>query len=144
MTQKNTPKKRLSTEVRKKVFLDVFKKNLGIITHACDAADIDRSTFYRWQREDMEFAAALTEIDDCQIDVLETALFQRVERGDTTAIIFGLKCKGKKRGWVEKSILGLEGSLDLKVPEKEQKLYDNADVEELEKVKEILERNNEL
>lgn len=138
MEQKTAAKKRWSTEKRKKVFLDAFRNNLGIITHTCDAVDVNRSTFYRWQAEDLDFAAQLNEIDEYQIDFLENALFKRVKEGDTTAIIFGLKCKGKKRGWMEKSILGVEGALDLKISPEEQAIYDNADIEQLEKIKEIV------
>ncbi len=40
------------------------------------------------------------------LDLGEVKLFEAVQKGNLTAIIFFLKCKGKKRGYVEKLTLG--------------------------------------
>jgi len=101
---------------------------LGVITDACNMAKIGRSTFYRYMKTDKEFADAINEIDELAIDFVESKLFERIRgkmyiektiesnskgdtsekevekevQPDTTAIIFFLKTKGKKRGYSER------------------------------------------
>lgn len=45
------------------------------------------------------------------IDEMEGELVKKVEKGDLTSIIFGLKCLGKKRGYVEREKIGIEGDM---------------------------------
>jgi hypothetical protein len=56
----------------------------------------------------------LQEIEDqCNEDALDFAenkLMQQIQDGDTTALIFFLKCKGKKRGYIERQALELSGT----------------------------------
>ena len=41
-------------------------------------------------------------INEQQLDFAESTLFQQMKAGNTTATIFFLKTKGRKRGYVEK------------------------------------------
>lgn len=63
---------------------------------------INRSTYYKWRKEDPEFATAADEVQEAQIDFVESKLMGLINAGDTTATIFYLKTKGKKRGYSEK------------------------------------------
>ncbi|EJW94012.1 hypothetical protein EVA_17886 [gut metagenome] len=72
---------------------------------ACKKAGISPPTFYKYKREDAEFAAAAdVRSRDTMVDIAESALMNRVLEGDTTATIFLLKTRGKYRGWSEKNI----------------------------------------
>lgn len=88
---------------RKEDFLKAFNAGYGIILTACEAVNISRSTYYKWMREDPEFKEKVEEIQESQVDFVESKLIKAIEANDTTAIIFYLKTKGKKRGYSEKA-----------------------------------------
>jgi len=89
-------------EDRKEMFIDNLKASGGIICVACESTGINRSTYYRWRESDKEFADAVDEVMDAQVDFVESKLMELINAHDTTATIFYLKTKGKKRGWTEK------------------------------------------
>lgn len=99
-TLKKGPKK---TELQKKAMLNALEDSLGVVTEAVKMVGIHRATFYEWLKSDPEFKTEVENINDIAIDSAETALHRKIKSGDTTAIIFYLKTKGKKRGYVEKS-----------------------------------------
>ena len=96
--------------------LKALERSLGIVTKACEAVGIARWTHYRWMEEDPEYKQAVSDIADLAIDFAESKLFEKingvtVQAGENTytqppsdtAIIFYLKTKGKKRGYIEKT-----------------------------------------
>ena len=90
--------------------LVALDSTLGIVSPACEKLGLDRTTFYRYYNEDKDFAAAVDSIRDKMLDFCETRLMQRVKEGSDTAIIFALKCLGKKRGYIERQeITGKDG-----------------------------------
>lgn len=91
----------LSTRIRKKAMVEAMKSNLGIVSASTDAIGIDRSLHYRWMKSDEKYKEQINEILERSIDFVETALFKCIQSGDTTAIIFFLKTRGKRRGYVE-------------------------------------------
>lgn len=87
----------------KKLLLEALQKNLGNITLACKACGIEsRQTFYNYLQNDPEFAKAVEAVNESALDFAEGKLMQLINNGDTTATIFFLKTKGKKRGYIEK------------------------------------------
>lgn len=91
-------------EEKKRVFLQALKDNLGIIESALRAAGIARGTYDNWRARDAEFDRACDDVMEAQCDYVEGKLLQRINDGDTTAMIFYLKTKGKHRGWTEKQL----------------------------------------
>lgn len=89
---------------RKDNFLKAFKAGHGIILTACEAVGISRSLYYKWMKEDPDFKEKVDAIQESQIDFVESKLIKAIEGNDTTAIIFYLKTKGKKRGYNEKAL----------------------------------------
>jgi len=75
---------------------------LGVVTSACKLVGISRQTHYRWLREDENYKAWIEQIPDITLDFAETALLKQIKEGNTTAIIFYLKTKGKQRGYIER------------------------------------------
>ena len=94
-----------NTDITKKAMLEALEKSLGIVTSACKSVDISRETHYRWLREDAEYKAAVDALSDVALDFAESQLHKQIKDGNSTATIFFLKTKGKKRGYVERQEL---------------------------------------
>mgnify|MGYP001235149327 CR=1 FL=1 len=110
----------LQNQTRKKAMLAALEKCYGIVTDACKIVGLARCTHYDWLKEDPEYKAAVEDIDNVALDHTESKLHQLIEgvlvekdlgEGETivyqkepnvTAVIFHLKTRGKKRGYVEK------------------------------------------
>ena len=86
----------------KKMFLAAYRQSKSNITLACLSVGISRVTYYKWREKDEKFRQECEDIEEEAIDFVENKLFGRINDNDTTAMIFFLKTKGKKRGYVEK------------------------------------------
>jgi len=87
------------TDTIKKEFLVNLANSLGIVTSACKKTGINRSTYYDWLKNDLEFASDCDHVVEEAIDFVESQLLQKISDGDITAIIFFLRTKGRKRGY---------------------------------------------
>jgi len=106
----------------KKEILEELEKHNGIVSSACKSIGLPRSTYYSWLNSDPEFKSQVDDIQEVAIDFVESKLMEKI-RGVTvlakegtdgdedltyslppsdTAIIFYLKTKGKKRGYIER------------------------------------------
>lgn len=110
-----------NSDIIKKGMIEALTKSLGIVSTACDAMGISRQTHYRWLSEDNEYKDQVENISEAAIDFAESKLYEKINgitiqtfnsKGEPqiyeqapsdTAIIFYLKTKGKKRGYIEKS-----------------------------------------
>ena len=96
-----------SRHIKKESMIKALEASLGVVTIACKKTDIPRSTFYKWLNEDKEFAKQVRDIENIALDFVESKLHNQIEKNNTTATIFYLKTKGKKRGYIEKSELDI-------------------------------------
>jgi len=134
----------------KKGIVEALKECYGIVTDACRKAGVPRSTYYHWLNEDAEFKAAVEDTQEEAIDFVEGKLFQKIngvlvkkdEDNDgnpivydlppsDTAIIFYLKTKAKKRGYIERQeFTGADGKPliwnEVKTYDSEQKTDEGA------------------
>jgi hypothetical protein len=94
-----TPLKRKETQ---KAFLEAYKSSACNVSISCQKVGISRNTFYEWKKADTEFNQAVTEEEESLLDFAETMLFKAIKEGKTPELIFFLKTKGQKRGYVEK------------------------------------------
>jgi len=57
-----------------------------------------------------EVAQALTEIEEDKLDLAEAKILTHIRDGNLGACIFYVKCKGKRRGWTERTeVTGRDG-----------------------------------
>lgn len=90
--------------------IKALEQSLGIVTVACKKAEIPRSTFYKWLNEDEDFAKEVKDIENIALDFAESQLHKQISENSTSATIFYLKTKGKKRGYIERQeITGADG-----------------------------------
>jgi hypothetical protein len=84
-------------------------KAFGNLSTAARSLQVDRVTLYKWiQQEGLE--QAVIEGRNTRLDFVESKLDQKIDGGDTTAIIFFLKTQGKSRGYVERQeVTGADG-----------------------------------
>ena len=90
------------TDTNKNAMLQALEKSLGVVTSACKAVGISRETHYRWLKEDDAYKQAVLDLENITLDFAESQLHQQILDGNTTATIFFLKTKGKKRGYIER------------------------------------------
>lgn len=79
--------------------IKAIKKHRGTITYAARECKISRSTFYKMMKKDSSLAEAVEDAKESLLDLAEIKLYEKIEQGDLTAIIFTLKTQGYKRGW---------------------------------------------
>lgn len=91
------------SDILKKAMIEALEKSLGIVTTACKSVGISRQTHYRWLTEDPEYKAAVEGIADIALDFAESQLHKQIQNGEVSSTIFYMKCKGKSRGYVERS-----------------------------------------
>ena len=108
----------------KKELLEALAKSKGIVSTACESVGLSRTTFYDYVNTDPEFAQAVDDINEKSIDFVESKLFEKIngvtisageaiytQPPSDTAIIFFLKTRAKKRGYVEKSEIDMRGNI---------------------------------
>ena len=63
----------------KKALLKALEKSMGIVTNACKIVGVDRTTFYRYYKEDEEFKEAVDSMDDYVLDFAESKLLENIK-----------------------------------------------------------------
>lgn len=101
-------------ELHKKQMLEALEQSIGIVTTAAKKVGIDRESHYLWLQSDLEYKRLVEAMDNLGLDFAETSLFKQIREGSAAATIFYLKCKGKKRGYIERSELVVDAQVSVK------------------------------
>lgn len=97
--------------------IKALEQSLGVVTTAAKIAGIDRSTHYEWLKTDEDYNQKVIDLENVTLDFAESQLHKQVKEGNTTATIFLLKTKGKKRGYIERQEIQMDGEIESKVIE---------------------------
>lgn len=87
---------------KKKNFLKMFKSKACNISLACESVPIDRQTYYNWMSKDEKFKEKVEAQQEALLDFTESKLMVNINKGKEASIFFHLKCRGKKRGYIER------------------------------------------
>lgn len=100
-------------EEKKKLFLEAFDESKGMTTTSCMRVGISKQTLCNWREDDPQFDEDVRNIQDKWKEWVEGRMMTLIENGNTSAILFYLKCKG---GYQEKQHLTVEntGGIDVK------------------------------
>lgn len=130
-------------EREKEDLLQALHNTSGIVSSACRAAGVSRTTYYRYYNEDPEFKEKADDVKELQKDFAESLILKKMKEGDTTMLIFYAKTQMKDRGYSErKEITGSDGEdlfhkdIDLSKLTDEQKKVLLSIGEEILKIKE--------
>jgi len=99
------------TDIKKREILEALEKSLGIVTTACKQVGINRDTYYEWLKKDKEFKRKVKELENVALDFAESQLHKQIAKGNPLSTMFYLKCKGKKRGYIEQQEVKVTGNM---------------------------------
>ena len=86
------------TKINKERLLKALENSLGVITTALKATDLSRTNFYKWLKEDEEFAAKVEEIENIQQDFIKSKYYECVKDKVPSVVIHAAKTR---LGWNE-------------------------------------------
>lgn len=89
---------------KKALFLKAWIQTFGNVTQSCKMAEINRTTYYLWMKEDYNFKLNIESEDvvEAEKDMIESKLRKLALQEDKTILIFMAKTKCKDRGYVER------------------------------------------
>lgn len=88
-----------TTLKNKYALLDAMEKCMCIVMNACELLNINRMTYYSYYKKDENFKKAIDELNNVQLDFVESKLFEKIKEGSESSIQFYLKYRGSKRGY---------------------------------------------
>jgi len=100
------------TIIGKARFLKALPETFGLITNTCLKIGVDRKAYQEWCALDPVFKADVTRVieesKERGLDFAEGKLYELMNSKEPSAVYFYLKCKGKERGFFEKSLYAIE------------------------------------
>lgn len=110
---------------------EAVKKSYGIINGAAVALGCSRQTVENYIKKYKVVKDAYSEANEITLDFVETEFLKKIKSGDTTAMIFYLKTKGRQRGYIERhELTGADGGsikVDATIKSAIEKVYGSSD-----------------
>lgn len=102
---------RNGVRARQHLFLYALVSNCFNVSEAMRKIGLNRKALDHWRKFDPGFAELMDEIHWHKQNFFESALLQRVEAGDTQAIIFANRTQNRDRGYNDKLDINLQGEV---------------------------------
>lgn len=87
------------TEQAKRRMLEAMETKLGIVTAACELAEIGRTQYYKWLKDDQEFNDNVNLLREVRLDYAESSIMRQIEKDSFQAAKLLLEKDGQDRGW---------------------------------------------
>ncbi len=79
------------TQIAKKQMLKALESSLGVVTTALKATDLSRTNYYKWLKEDEEFAQAVKDVDLVTKDFVKSKFYECIKDKVPSVVIHGAK-----------------------------------------------------
>jgi hypothetical protein len=86
------------TQINKERILKALESSLGVITTALKATGLSRTNFYKWIKEDEEFAEKVQDIQNIENDFIKSKYYECVKDKVPSVVIHAAKTR---LGWNE-------------------------------------------
>jgi hypothetical protein len=83
-------------------YISAIEATGGVLMEAAELLGVTVQAIYKARNRSAEVAQAIEDARESFVDLGEKTIKDRMLAGDTTAAIFVLKTRGRKRGWVER------------------------------------------
>jgi hypothetical protein len=92
------------TRINKDRLLKALESSLGVVTTALKSTDLSRTNYYKWLKEDKEFAQRVKEIESVAKDFIKSKYYECVSDKVPSIVLHGAKTQ---LGWNEKTQLDI-------------------------------------
>ena len=106
-------KKPIKLTVLQSKMLKALEATYSNVTDSTKEVGISRGTHYQWMDKNAHYKKEVEDLNEGLLDRAENILMERLSESDT-ALIFFLKTKGKKRGYVERIEQEIKGEVNVK------------------------------
>ncbi len=79
------------TQEAKKRMLKALSSSLGIVTSALKAADVGRTTYYRWLQNDEDFAKQVKEVEAIELDFIRSKYYECIKNLVPSVVVHAAK-----------------------------------------------------
>jgi len=97
------------TKINKERMLKALESSLGVITTALKSCDLSRTNFYKWLKEDEEFAYKVKEVENIAKDFIKSKYYECIKDKVPSVVIHGAKTQ---LGWNETNKVDLTSKDD--------------------------------
>ena len=79
------------TQIAKKKMLKALESSLGVVTTALKVTGLSRTNYYKWLKEDEEFAQAVQDVDLIAQDFVKSKFYECIKDKVPSVVIHGAK-----------------------------------------------------
>tara|TARA_R110002020_G_scaffold438224_1_gene648661 strand:- start:251 stop:604 length:354 start_codon:yes stop_codon:yes gene_type:complete len=79
------------TQLAKKQMLKALESSLGVVTTALKATDLSRTNYYKWLKEDEDFAQKVKDVDLIAKDFVKSKFYECIKDKVPSVVIHGAK-----------------------------------------------------